>query len=101
GQELVQAAAAVDVHDLGAEADAKGWRAATLDLGHQRQVPALAVGVDALGFLVPLLTVERGVQIVAAAEEHAVDQVHVLGNEGEISLVREQQRQSAGEFDRL
>ena len=99
GEKLVHAAAAVDIHELGTEANAEGGKAAFFDFGQKGQFEFLASGIDALGFGMPGLAVEGGVEIVSAGEENSVEQIDVLRDEGEVGFIGDEQRESSGAFD--
>lgn len=99
GEELMEAAAAVDVDELAAEADAESGEASVFDVGEQGEFEGLAAGVDGDGVGMPRLAVDGRVEVIAADEEDAVEEVEDLGDEGEVGAVGDGQREAAGLFD--
>ena len=72
GQELDEASAAIDVHQLRPAANPQGGHAPPLDFSQQGQLKGLPreINGDRLG--VAVLAEEGGVKVVAAAEDDAV-----------------------------
>jgi hypothetical protein len=100
-QELVQRPAAVDVHELAAEADAQRRPAASLDLGQQGELERLAPLVDPDRLGVPVfIGVAPRVHVVAAGEEDAVEAVDDLGDQHMVRQERDRPREPAGLLDR-
>ena len=100
GKKLVEASAAIDVHELAAETDAKRRHSSLLDLGHERQFESLPGRIDRFGFGVIGLAIKRRIEIVSAAEEHAVDQIDDFGNQRQVCAIGQEQWKPPGLFHR-
>lgn len=99
GEVLVEGAAAGDVHDLAAEADAQDGHAAGLGGAEEGEVEELAVGIGEAGFIVGRLAVESGVEVGAAGDEESVDLIEHGLVEGGIVGGGEDQGYAAGADD--
>ncbi len=99
GEKLVEAAAAVDIHELAAEADAEGGEFAFFDFGDEGKLKILSRFIHADGLEVPLFAVVGGVHVVAADEEDSIEGIDDLGDEGMVGVKGDRQGEPAGFFD--
>ena len=98
GDELDEASAAMDVHQLAAETDAEGGEAAAFDFGDEGAFEFFAEGVDGFDFGEGCFAVAVGVQVRPTAEEDAVEGSDKFRNQGEIGAIGEHYREAAGPF---
>ena len=100
-QVLLERAAVGDVDDLHAAADAEAREVPLGRLAHEQQLEVVAVARRGVGLLVRLLAVRGRVDVGAAGDEHAVEQVEQLRRVLEVGGGRrDQQRAAAGAGDR-
>jgi hypothetical protein len=111
GEMLVEGAAALDVHDLAAHADAEGGQGVAFGECEDGEVEVLAVFRGEAGGGVFGLAIERGVEVIAAGEEEGVEggehfeaEVGVVGDgeeDGHATGVEDSAGVVGGEFEGL
>ena len=100
GQVLLERAAARDVHELHAAADAEQRDVALERAARQCDLERVALGPRALGHRVRLGAVAGGVEVGAAGEDQPVDDVeHLVGVALGLGVGRDHQREAAGGLD--
>ena len=100
GEMLVERPAAGDVEDLEAAADAEQRQVPRQGGAGQRELEPIALDPGVRGVRVGLGSVARGIEIAAAGEQQAVEQVeHRLRVLGPRLACREDERQPPGFVD--